>query len=149
MRSDGVYLITTVRVTASPRQKSSRIIALRLKLRLRLRLRLRLCFGHVLDKLDKKPPAGLLNDPFYKIFQKKPPAGRLNDPFYCTCWHRFLLFWDLFRLCHMKSEAFHFAKSFEHGPKASKQLNYIVFNDFIDISMSKIIIFQKNIEHQF
>ena len=77
------------------------------------------------------------------------PAGRLNDPFYCTCWHRFLLFWDLFRLCHMKSEAFHFAKSFEHGPKASKQLNYIVFNDFIDISMSKIIIFQKNVENQF
>ena len=43
----------------------------------------------------------------------------------------------------MKSEAFHFAKSFEHGPKASKQLNYIVFNDFIDISMAQIIIFQK------
>ena len=50
----------------------------------------------------------------------------------------------------MKSEAFHFAKSFEHGPKASKQLNYIVFNDLIDISMSKIIIFQTtNIENQF
>ena len=30
----------------------------------------------------------------------------------------------------MKSEAFHFAKSFEHSPKASKPLNYIVFNDF-------------------
>ena len=30
----------------------------------------------------------------------------------------------------MKSEAFHFEKSFEHSPKASKQLNYIVFNGF-------------------
>ena len=49
----------------------------------------------------------------------------------------------------MKYEAFHFEKSFEHGPKASKQLNYIVFNDLIDISMSKIIIFQKNVENQF
>ena len=61
----------------------------------------------------------------------------------------FWVFWDLFRLWHMKYEAFHFEKSFEHGPKASKQLNYIVFNDFIDISMSKIMFFQKNIENQF
>ena len=30
----------------------------------------------------------------------------------------------------MKSEAFHFAKSFEHSPNASKQLNYICVNDF-------------------
>ena len=29
----------------------------------------------------------------------------------------------------MKSEAFHFAKSFEHSPKVSKPLNHIVFND--------------------
>ena len=91
----------------------------------------------------------------FEAFLQNIPTKRplrvdlINDPFYCTCWHRFLLFWDLFRLCHMKSEAFHFAKSFQHGPKASKQLNYIVFNDFIDTSMSKFVIFQKEIENQF
>ena len=45
-------------------------------------------------------------------------------------------------------EAFHFEKSFEHGPKASKQLNYIVFNDLIDISMSKNTDVQTNTENQ-
>ena len=43
----------------------------------------------------------------------------------------------------MKYEAFHFEKSFEHGPKAAKQLNYIVFNDLIGISMTQIIFFSK------
>ena len=59
---------------------------------------------------------------FLQNIQKKNPAGLLNDPLYWT-------FWYLFRVWDMKSEAFHFAKSFEHSPKASKQLNYIVFND--------------------
>ena len=49
----------------------------------------------------------------------------------------------------MKYEAVHFEKSFEHGPKAPKQLNCIVFNDFIDISMSKNTCFQTNAEHLF
>ena len=45
----------------------------------------------------------------------------------------------------MESEAFHFAKSFEHSPKASKPLNYIVFNDLnVEETM-----FQKNVENKF
>ena len=49
----------------------------------------------------------------------------------------------------MNYEAFQFEKSFEHAPKASKQLNYVVFNELIDISMSKTILFQKKIENLF
>ena len=53
----------------------------------------------------------------------------IYDTIVCAFWHRFQIFWDLFRRWHMKSEAFRFEKSFEHSPKASKPLNHIVFND--------------------
>ena len=53
--------------------------------------------------------------------------------FVCTCWY-------LFRVWDMKSEAYHFEKSFEHSPKASKLLCYIVLTVLMwtnYISMSK------------
>ena len=51
------------------------------------------------------------------------------DDKWCV-WEAFCTFWYLSRLWDMKSEAFHFEKSFEHSPKASKRLVYPVFNDF-------------------
>ena len=53
----------------------------------------------------------------------------------------------------MKSEAVHFAKSFEHSPKASKQLNYIIFNDSngenVHFEVKIIFCFKKNVGNQF
>ena len=54
----------------------------------------------------------------------------------CTYLHIFHFFGDQFRLWHMKSGAFHFEKSFEHSPKASKQLNYVVFNDLSEFVLT-------------
>ena len=57
----------------------------------------------------------------------------------CTVWY-------LSRVWDMKSEAFRFEKSFEHSPKPSKPLVYIVFNDF---NVEQLTLRTKHVENQF
>ena len=92
------------------------------------------CFGIFCKRAPLICPQGPFFEYFVKVLAKYSRRGLLGEIFDKLRIHlgniKNYVSRYLFRVWYMQSEAFQFEKSFQHTPKPSKHIFYIVLNDY-------------------